>query len=405
MGTWQEFLLKFFLVFFSLSLTKNPIQGGGTSLTNAEIEELERQLNALNKPPVKTIHTTWGDIVDCIDIYKQSAFDHPSLKNHKIHMRPSFYPKERTSKFEDQIEPSNLRSEGINCPEGTVPNRRTTKDELIRAKSLSKKNKSPNSTKLTVSTGYARMLVKPSDNETLIHGASASMFIYNPQIGENQYSSTQFWIQNGSPNEENTTNSLHAGWIVSNLYNDSQTRLFGYWTSDGSNNTGCYNTLCGGFVQIHPTYYLGIPIDVVSTPQLQRYIDINVHQDKDTGNWWFVIAGNVAIGYWPNHIFTSLQEGADRILFGGSAGLNEEGIGPPMGSGSFLDGLLPHECQLRNSAILYYNSDFVFIRDRNLTITSENNCRWYTVDYYVGDLRGPHDIVAIGGPGGACNEI
>ena len=25
-----------------------------------------------------------GDIIDCVDIYKQPAFDHPSLKNHTI---------------------------------------------------------------------------------------------------------------------------------------------------------------------------------------------------------------------------------------------------------------------------------------------------------------------------------
>lgn len=25
-----------------------------------------------------------GDIIDCVDIHKQPAFDHPSLKNHKI---------------------------------------------------------------------------------------------------------------------------------------------------------------------------------------------------------------------------------------------------------------------------------------------------------------------------------
>ena len=25
-----------------------------------------------------------GDIIDCIDIYKQPAFNHPALKNHKI---------------------------------------------------------------------------------------------------------------------------------------------------------------------------------------------------------------------------------------------------------------------------------------------------------------------------------
>lgn len=32
-----------------------------------------------------------GDIIDCVDIYKQPAFDHPALKNHKIqvHYIPS----------------------------------------------------------------------------------------------------------------------------------------------------------------------------------------------------------------------------------------------------------------------------------------------------------------------------
>lgn len=28
-----------------------------------------------------------GDIIDCVNIYKQPAFDHPLLKNHKIKVR------------------------------------------------------------------------------------------------------------------------------------------------------------------------------------------------------------------------------------------------------------------------------------------------------------------------------
>jgi hypothetical protein len=28
-----------------------------------------------------------GDIIDCVDIYKQPAFDHPALKNHTIKVR------------------------------------------------------------------------------------------------------------------------------------------------------------------------------------------------------------------------------------------------------------------------------------------------------------------------------
>ncbi|KAG5554163.1 hypothetical protein RHGRI_011885 [Rhododendron griersonianum] len=43
------------------------------------------QLKLLNKPAVKTIHTEYGDIIDCVDFYKQPAFDHPLLKNHTFH--------------------------------------------------------------------------------------------------------------------------------------------------------------------------------------------------------------------------------------------------------------------------------------------------------------------------------
>jgi len=51
-------------------------------------------------------------------------------------MRPSFHIKEENSSV--KIAPAKVRSgmDEVVCPTGTVPIRRTTKDELIRAKSL-----------------------------------------------------------------------------------------------------------------------------------------------------------------------------------------------------------------------------------------------------------------------------
>ncbi|CAH8362312.1 unnamed protein product, partial [Eruca vesicaria subsp. sativa] len=46
--------------------------------------DIDMKLKALNKPAVKTIKSEDGDIIDCVDIYKQHAFDHPALRNHKI---------------------------------------------------------------------------------------------------------------------------------------------------------------------------------------------------------------------------------------------------------------------------------------------------------------------------------
>ncbi|XP_062086911.1 protein neprosin-like [Humulus lupulus] len=36
------------------------------------------------KGTIKTIESDDGDVIDCVDIYKQPAFDHPLLKNHTI---------------------------------------------------------------------------------------------------------------------------------------------------------------------------------------------------------------------------------------------------------------------------------------------------------------------------------
>ncbi|XP_045820385.1 uncharacterized protein LOC123913623 [Trifolium pratense] len=52
-----------------------------TSITGHTFDDLEIQIN---KPHVKSIRTESGYIVDCVDINKQPAFDHPLLKNHTL---------------------------------------------------------------------------------------------------------------------------------------------------------------------------------------------------------------------------------------------------------------------------------------------------------------------------------
>ncbi|CAJ1970949.1 unnamed protein product [Sphenostylis stenocarpa] len=104
----------------------------GIQITLEEDLELERQLKIINKPPIKVIHTEYGYIVDCIDIKKQPAFDHPLLKNHTLQTKPSFHvPIEKT-----HVRPI-FGLEDDECPTGTVPIRRTTKADLIREKALS----------------------------------------------------------------------------------------------------------------------------------------------------------------------------------------------------------------------------------------------------------------------------
>ncbi|KAL9273497.1 neprosin-like protein [Drosera capensis] len=44
-------------------------------------------------PSIGAYNGNDGEVVDCVDVHKQPAFDHPLLKNHKIQMVPGTYPK------------------------------------------------------------------------------------------------------------------------------------------------------------------------------------------------------------------------------------------------------------------------------------------------------------------------
>ncbi|MCD7460864.1 hypothetical protein HAX54_044627 [Datura stramonium] len=112
---------------------------GEIKLSKLEDLELEKQLKLLNKPALKTIKTKYGDTYDCVDFYKQPAFDHPLLKNHNFHpkMKPTLagtLQNSSTSSATNKL--SSIWLEDSGCPSGTVPIKRITKNDLIRQKHI-----------------------------------------------------------------------------------------------------------------------------------------------------------------------------------------------------------------------------------------------------------------------------
>ncbi|XP_052733541.1 uncharacterized protein LOC108339077 [Vigna angularis] len=95
--------------------------------------KLERKVD---KPSIKSIHMENGQIVDCIDIYKQPSFDHPLLKDHKLQRKPNFQIASGKTRQKTLGTKPMFGLDKDECPMGTVPILRTTKDDLIREKSL-----------------------------------------------------------------------------------------------------------------------------------------------------------------------------------------------------------------------------------------------------------------------------
>ncbi|KAM6598795.1 hypothetical protein CsatA_018404 [Cannabis sativa] len=77
------------------------------------------------KGTIKTIESDDGDVIDCVDIYKQPAFDHPLLKNHTI--EASSIKINNKVKGEKDYALKELQGwlKFGECPEGTVPIVRT----------------------------------------------------------------------------------------------------------------------------------------------------------------------------------------------------------------------------------------------------------------------------------------
>ncbi|KAJ4963818.1 hypothetical protein NE237_023757 [Protea cynaroides] len=124
-------------------------------------------------------------------------------------MKPTFFPKERANETSSAIEHVQISLKRKGCPEGTVPIRRTSKEDLLRARALSRDFSTINFSRskkhfpgqLIVDVNYAE--------SQLIHGASAEITLNNPIVNPSQYTNAQIWI-NGGPTEN--PNYIMAGW-------------------------------------------------------------------------------------------------------------------------------------------------------------------------------------------------
>ncbi|MBA0603152.1 hypothetical protein Gorai_003308, partial [Gossypium raimondii] len=192
-----------------------------------------------------------GDIIDCVHKRKQPALDHPLLKKHKIQRVAPEMPKVKTLKRDEGSGDSKRKEgedliwqmwhrNGTRCPKGTVPIRRSTTRDVLRAKSLfhfgKKQSTTINPTRradapdVVSSNGHEHAIAYTGTSQE-VYGAKATINVWDPSIQEvNEFSLSQIWILSGSF-DGSDLNSIEAGWQVSpELYGDSRPRLFTYWT-------------------------------------------------------------------------------------------------------------------------------------------------------------------------------
>ncbi|MCL7037505.1 hypothetical protein MKW94_029072 [Papaver nudicaule] len=401
-------LIVFFVLISLIFATKtHSIDGKRSSvLKQDENIELERQIKTLNKTPIKTIKTKFGDTIDCIDIYKQPAFDHPRLKDHKIQMVPSSILEETTSInissssiFRVSVVDNGFGKE--RCPPGTVPIRRTKTEDLVNARYLLQKANRIDTNRYSPShINHHFVSVEEMGQEKSYFGGLACVSLHGLELNYNQFSTAQIWLESG-PTEE--INSIEFGWMIyPELFGDNNTRLFGYWTADGHKYTGCFNMLCYGFVQVHSEVMLGGVLQQTSIYGKQDYIlPIRVYRDRQTGNWWLVT--NVLVGYWPKEIFTHLACNASNVRYGGTTGAKPQTLAAPMGNG-YLPQLQDYlkTAYMRNMKYIDDKGHLVHINPDGAQTKHDTNLYCYNL-LFAGNLGEDWGTsMAYGGPGGMC---
>ncbi|XP_019234628.1 PREDICTED: uncharacterized protein LOC109215068 [Nicotiana attenuata] len=379
----------------------------GTKLSDEqEDQELEKQLKLLNKPAIKTIKTEYGDIYDCVDFYKQHAFDHPLLKNHNYHpqMKPSSYVKESDSIISTSNELPRIRLPDGGCPVGTVPIRRTTKEDLIRHKllpppedimvdsPLTQRENSIDSKKRRYKPlqGYKLAIVHTEDNPSNKFGGGAmTTSIYNPHVEGQQHSACRLKIVKGP-------NIIQVGWRVDpTLYGDNATRLYIHF-QDGKN--ACFNLLCPAFVLVNRE----IVVDGALYPVSQRggklfETKLSINWDLNKGNWWlFITNTNIPVGFWPREVFDDFEYYATSVQWGGVVysppGIRE----PPMGSGFSPIRNTLYDAFCRNITLLSDKGDNINVGQLPTYVNSPN--LYNAIDIPNGGDYFKH-VMVYGGPG------
>ncbi|KAI3909747.1 hypothetical protein MKW98_014164 [Papaver atlanticum] len=292
---------------------------------------------------------------------------------------------------------------GDGCPKGTVPIRRTTKEDLIRSQSLS--SWTPSSANRIYRAGVFY-------KKTGMHGGKGTVNAWHPEVRSDQYSSSELSIKSGPSNQ---TSAIKFGWtecsglslifcmsiVNPHLYGDDKTRNFAYWTGDGGHKTECYNTLCSGYVQVHQTRGPGQAVAQTSIVAGQQYeVTIEISLEQETGKWWLIL-DDVKIGYWPKQLFPLFKTGVESIFWGGRVKAGNDGVSPQMGSGFPIDDY---------PETTGYFADLKYIDESNQSLQPESvdtvvDCRGgpnrYDAKYYS-----KHNILHFGGglDGAHCYE-
>ncbi|XP_010485222.1 PREDICTED: uncharacterized protein LOC104763561 [Camelina sativa] len=365
-------------------------------LSQQENLELELQLKLLNKPALKTVKTEHGDVYDCVDFYKQPAFDNPLLKDHDFHfdMKPNHEIQRLTTRESKDLSSDKIKAfefKGVGCPHGTVPIKRTTKEDLMRLRNSTASILHPQTDADEPGLHFAGAQVnnRKLDNMKLGGGEAYFSLYQTPDVGQLQFSSGLIKVAAGD-------DFIKAGWTVNpTLYGDNRCRLFVYLKTK---NERCFNTNCPGFVVKNSEIPLG-HVFKVSKPNEIMENRFYIFRDIASGNWWLRL-GDMDVGFWPIQTLVGLGDTATDIYWEGDVFSVPNSKSCPMGNGKTMTGPYPKlYAYARGVSVLDENKGTLESVDDRNDLVSDIGMR-----YVLQSLDGWGKTIFFGGPSGVFGK-
>jgi hypothetical protein len=351
---------------FKKSLNKKTVKKSIPELKkgNASDNEIELMRSYLVKRyrGVNAVHSYIDgeyQVWDCIPVANQPALRKKKSSFENIPPYPGDYTADvanAASTYITELTTKDVNGNSMQCPEGSIPMRRLSMEELVQFESLQQffgKESSPFNFPIENSRIGALTPIdiprKYSFAKQLIanKGGSAILNLWQPIVSNNNQELTlaQIWLVGGRDDKLQT---IEVGWqVYPKKYGTKKPVLFIYWTADNYKQTGSYNLeMKNTFVQVSNQWSFGGTLSPVSVMGGDQF-DIRVEWYL-TGNAWWLYINKTAVGYYPSKLFGAgiLSKMAEGILVGGEAA--GKGSWPQMGSGAFANQGFGTSAYIRN---------------------------------------------------------
>nr|CAD1830854.1 unnamed protein product [Ananas comosus var. bracteatus] len=224
-------LLVLLLVFAAVVCNETTHASASNATANMgaspqKLERIQRYLEKINKPAVKSIKSPDGDIIDCVLMNKQLAFDHPLLKNHKIQRVAPNRPALRSEAANQQ--PRNETRAGLGrhgTMSKTAPTERCRyrerrwrmccEPDLCLASSERKFLNELLASLTRAMSEYVLQYAVAYVNQQQAYGTKAIIDVWDPSVEfSSEFSLSQIWLVAGSYENEALKSQHRRSWMA-----------------------------------------------------------------------------------------------------------------------------------------------------------------------------------------------